>query len=52
MGDRDNQDPPQDSQVPPLKEVAKGDQVPVVPPPMTNREIRTAFLNLVQTMTS
>ena len=43
---------PQDNQVPPLEEVAKGDKVSVVPPPMTDGDIREDFLNLDQAMTS
>ena len=35
-----------DNQVPPLEEVSMGDQVSIVPPPMTDGEIRTIFLNL------
>ena len=51
-GAHDNPTPPQNNQVPPLEEVAMGDQVSVAPPPMTDREIREAFLNLDQAMTS
>ena len=36
VGANDNKAPPQDNQVPPLKEVALGNHVPVVPPPITN----------------
>ena len=38
--------------MPPLKEVAMGDQVPDVAPSMNDGEIRAAFLNLAQAMTS
>ena len=51
-GAHDNQAPPQDNQVPPLEQVAMGDQVSVVPPPMTDVEIRASFLDFVQAMTS
>ena len=34
VGTHDNKGPPQDNEVPTLEEVAMGDQVPVVPPPM------------------
>ena len=47
-----NQAPPQDNQVPLLQEVAIGDQVSVVPLLMTDGDIRQAFLNLAQAMTS
>ena len=50
VGANDNQVPPQDNKVPPLEEVAMGDRVPVVPPLMTDGEIRKhkidAFINL------
>ena len=42
----------QDNPVPPLEEVVMGDQVLVVPPPMTDGEIRADFLSLTQDMTS
>ena len=48
----DNQSPPQDNQVPPLKQVAMDYQVPVVPLPMIGGEIRAVFFNLTQAMTS
>ena len=51
VGARNSQNPSQDNQHPPLEEVAIGDQVPVVPPPMTDREIRASFLNSAQPMT-
>ena len=41
-----------DNQLPPHEEVAMGDQVPVVPPSMTNGKIREAFITLTQAMTS
>ena len=41
-----------DNQVPSLEEVTMVDQVPVVPPLMTDGEIRAAFLTLTQSMTS
>ena len=50
VGDQDNQGPPQDNLVPPLEEVAMGYHVSVVPPLMTDGEIREAFLNLAQAM--
>ena len=52
VGDHDKQVLPQDNQVPPVEEVAKGDQILVVPPPMTDGEIRAAFLNFTQAMNS
>ena len=52
VGNHDNQVPPQDNKVPPLEEVAMDDQVPVVPPSMTDGEIRASFLNSAQAMTS
>ena len=52
VGAHDNQDPPQDNQFPPLEEISMGDQVPVVPPPINDLEIRASFLNLSQAMTS
>ena len=51
VGDNDNQDPPQDK-VPSIEQVPMGGQVPVVPPSMTDGEIRLDFLNLAQYMTS
>ena len=39
MGTHDNQAPPQDKQAPPLKQVAMGDQVLVVPPLMNDGDI-------------
>ncbi|TMX03040.1 hypothetical protein EJD97_018676, partial [Solanum chilense] len=38
----------QNHQVPPLEEVGMGDQVMVNPPPMTNGDIRAAFLQMSQ----
>ena len=52
VADHENQVPPQDNQLPPVKEVAMDDQVPVVPLLMTNRDIRVDFLSLAQDMTS
>ena len=49
---RDNQMPPQNDQRPILEEDTMGDQVAVVPPPMTNGGIREAFLTLEQSMHS
>ena len=43
---QDNQAPPQGNQGPLL------DQTPVIPPPMTDREIRSAFVTLAQDMTT
>ena len=40
-----------DNQVPPLEKVVMGDQVLVVPPLMTDGEIRSSFLTLDQAMT-
>ncbi|TMX01885.1 hypothetical protein EJD97_023254 [Solanum chilense] len=51
-GAHDNHAPPQDNQLPPLEEVDMGDQVLVVPPLITDGEIREAFLNLTQAMTT
>ena len=42
----------QSNQVPPLEEVATGDQFLDAPPSMTDRDIRKAFLTLTQAMTS
>ena len=42
----ENQAPPQDNQVPPKH------QAPVIPSPMTDREIRSAFVTLAQAMTT
>ncbi|TMX05855.1 hypothetical protein EJD97_011733 [Solanum chilense] len=42
----------QGNQVPPLEEVAMGDQVSDVPPPMIDGDIRADFLFLSQSMTS
>ena len=52
VGANDNQGPLEENQVPPLDEVAMGDQVSVVPQPMTNGEIKENFLNFFQCMTS
>ena len=52
VGANDNQAPLEENQVPPLDEVAMGDQVSVVPQPMTNGEIKENFLNFFQSMTS
>ena len=52
VGANDNQAPPQDNQVPPLEGVVMGEQVAVVPPLMTDGEIRADFINLAQAMTS
>ena len=46
VGANDNQGLPQDNQVPPLEKVAMSDQVPIVPPPMTDQNIRVGFINL------
>ena len=43
VGAHENQAPPQYNHVPLLEEVAMGDQVPVVPPPMTDGEIMGRF---------
>ena len=42
----------QDNQVPPHEEVAMGDQVSDVSPPMIDGDIRAEFLTLTQSMTS
>ena len=52
VGAIDNKAPPQDNQVPPFENVGMGDQILVVPLPMTDGEIRVTFLNLAQSMTS
>ena len=44
--------PPQDNKLPPLEELAMGDQVQNAPPPMTDRDIKAIFLTLTQPMTS
>ena len=51
-GMMDNQAHPQDKQVPPLLQGSMCGHVSVVPPPMMNGEIRSAFLNLDPSMTS
>ncbi|TMX05322.1 hypothetical protein EJD97_024624, partial [Solanum chilense] len=51
-GAQDNQAPPQDNRVPPLEEVAMGNRNSVVPPPMTDEDIREDFLNFAQPVTS
>lgn len=48
----DSQTPPQDNQVPALEPDVIGHEVSVVPPLMTNGEIREDFHNLAQAMTS
>ena len=53
MGAHDIQAPAQDNQVPPLEQVPMRDQVPVAPPPpLTDGDIRSSFVNLAQAMTS
>ncbi|TMW85924.1 hypothetical protein EJD97_022258 [Solanum chilense] len=52
VGAQDNQVPQQYNQVPPLEKVVMGDQVLVVPPPMTDGEIKADFITLTQAMTS
>ena len=52
VGAQDNQAPLQDNQVPPVQDVFMGDQVQVVPPRMTDGEIREAFLNIAKCMNS
>ena len=52
MRAHDNKYPPQNQKVPPHKQVPMGDEVSVYPtPPMTDEEIRSAFLILAQAMT-
>ena len=51
-GAHDNQNPPQENQMPQLEQAAIGDQVSVFPPPMADGEINLDFLNLSQDMTS
>ena len=51
-GAHENQAPPKVNQVPQLEKVAMGCEVPVIPPPMMDGEIRADFLNLSQAMTS
>ena len=48
VGAHNRQVPLEDNQVPPLEEVAMGDQLLVVPPPKTDGEIRTTLLTLDQ----
>ena len=50
-GAHDNQDPPQDDQIPPHEDVFMRDQVLVVAPQMNDGEIRAIFLNLDQAIT-
>ena len=52
VGTHENKVTPQDNQVPPLEEVAMGDQVSIVPPLMTDGEIRATVLNLSQAINS
>ena len=44
-GAHDSEVPPQDNQVPPLVQVAMGDHVLMVPPPIIYGNIRDAFIN-------
>ena len=45
--------PPQDNQAPPQGHKRPLlDQTPVIPSPMTDREIRSAFVTLAQAMTT
>ena len=44
--------PPRGNQVPPLEEVPNDDQAPVNPPPLTDGDIRVAFLQLAQAITT
>ena len=44
--------PPRGNQVPPLEEVPNDDQAPVNPPPLTDGDIRVAFLQMDQAITT
>ena len=43
---------PRGNQVHPLEEVANDDKAPVIPPPLTDGDIRDAFLQMAQAITS
>ena len=47
-----NQDSPQVNQPPPEEHAPQGDQVLVIPPAMTDGEIRSTFIILSQVMTT
>ncbi|TMX03111.1 hypothetical protein EJD97_018162 [Solanum chilense] len=44
--------PPRGNQVHLLKEVANNDQVPINPPPLTDGDIKVAFLQMAQVITT
>ena len=44
--------PPQGNQVPSLKEVVNDDQALENPPPLTDRDLRSSFLLMAQTITT
>ena len=48
----DEQASPQENEVPQIEQYPINGQIPVVPPPMTDGEIRAAFINLSQAITS
>lgn len=48
----DNQSPPQDNQVPFKEQALVGNQVLIIPPAMTDRDLRSAILSFYQTMTT
>ena len=44
--------PPWDNQVPPLEEISNDDQALVNPPPLTDGDLREAFLQMDQDITT
>ncbi|TMW94055.1 hypothetical protein EJD97_010796, partial [Solanum chilense] len=44
--------PPRGNQVPPLEENANDDQAPINPPPLMDGEIRDAFIQMAQAITT
>ena len=44
--------PPRGNRVPPLKEEVNDDQAPVNPPPLIDSDIRSALLQMSQTITT
>ena len=49
---QDNQDPSQGNQAPPQEKVPLGGQALIIPPAMTDEEIRSTFLTLPRAMTT
>ena len=44
--------PPRGNQVPPLEEIVNDDQAPINPPPLTDGDIRVAFIQMAQAITT